>query len=159
MSDATDNGDEGAGVADLRRKYEDQKKALGAALEKVSGFEAKERANSVTQILTSKGFKPEHAKFYTADDVSEDAVGKWADENAPLFGLTKQTSEQDANAAAAARAAGVSFGNVSSIQNSETQVLGDPDALLKAIQTLPYDELVKQGIMPKEGQLFNPPRH
>lgn len=155
MSSDNENGNEGGGIAQLRKEFEARGKQLEEAQAMLAKYQAQERSSTVGQILKAKGLTEGHAKFYTADDVSEDAVSKWAEENAEFFGATPAGNEPDPNAEAARRAAALMGGNSSSIQNSDAQPLGDPDAIMKAIQTLPYDELVKQGYMPATGVLFN----
>lgn len=154
MSD--DNG-EGNGIANLRKEFEAKSKQLEEATALLAKYQQQERASSLGQILKAKGLTEQHAKFYTADDVSEDAVGKWVEENAGLFGAAPagNAGQPDPNVEAARRAAALAGGNAASIQNTDAMPLGDPDALMKAIAEMPYDELVKQGLMPKTGTIFN----
>lgn len=148
----------GAGIASLREAHEKLQKELKAAHDELSGYRAEKRSQTVAEILKAKGANPAAAKLYTGEDTSEGAVGKWLEDNADVFGVVSNGAP-DPNAQNAQRVADASFGNVQSIQNGPGNqvVLGDPESIQHAIDTLSYDELVKLGYMPPRGQLFTPP--
>ena len=145
MSDETELNDSN-GIANLRKQYEETQKALKEAQSELGQYRAEKRKASVAEVLKAKGLPERAASLYSGEDTSEDAVGKWVEEYADVFGVKQ---EEDPNAQAAERLAAASTGNSASIQNAGKQVLGDPEAILHAIQTLPYDELVKLGYMPE----------
>lgn len=148
-----DESTDSKGIANLRKQYKelaDQFKAQNAELEK---FRATERAASVGKLLEGKGLTAQHAKFYTGEDTSEDAVSKWFDENKSLFGIAQESEpSQDPNAAAAARIAAVSNGQpaVVSAPNNGLPPMGDPVAMAELMRTLPLEDLVARGLLPAE---------
>lgn len=160
MSDEIDTN-ESEGIASLRKAHDKLKSELDSALKELGTYRAEKRSQTVGEYLKAKGVNPAAAKFYTGDDTSEDAVGKWLEENKDLFPASSPstTTSADPNLLSVQRVAEASFGTVNSMQNGTdaARVLGDPEALAHAIRTLPYDELVKQGYMPPNGQLFTPP--
>lgn len=157
MSDDNEFNEGGTGIADLRKHYENLKKELDAERAELQTFRQRDRQQTVAELLKAKGVPEGAAKFYSGDDVSEDAVGKWAEENATLFGgQPAQTAQTDANTQSAQRIASATYGSVSApAPDASGRVLGDPEAIQHAIDTLPYDELVKLGYMPKiDGRLY-----
>lgn len=158
MSDEneTHENSDSNGIANLRKQYEEQKKQNDALLAELNSFRSEKRQATVAEVLKAKGVSPAAAKLYSGEDVSEDAVGKWLEENADVFGAPSK--QIDPNEADAARVAAASFGNTAGVQQDPApgQVLGDPEQILHAIKTLPYEDLQKLGIMPQDkGQLFN----
>lgn len=153
--DTPENSDSN-GIANLRKQYEEQKKQNDQLLAELNSFRSEKRQATVAEVLKAKGVPAAAARLYQGDDVSEDAVGKWLEENADVFGAPSR--QVDPNEAAAARVAAASFGNTAGVQQDPApgQVLGDPEQILHAINTLPYEELQKLGLMPKDtGNLFN----
>lgn len=146
MSD--DFSDDSEGIKQLRQHAKETADALKAANERLAQFEAREREATVKSVLKAKGLPEKAATFYQGD-ASEDAVSKWVDENADIFGV-RQSGGNDANAAAAAMAQAASFGNDGSepALGPDRKVYGDPAELLKLMKTLPYPELVKLGLVP-----------
>ena len=146
MSD--DNLNDSDGIANLRKQYDELKASLTERDKKIAAFEKKERNSSLGEILKAKGLKETVANHYSGD-VSEEAVTQWATD----LGLLS-VSENDANAEAARRAAAASGDSGSlSVDQSVTpgqRVLGDPEQILNALNTLPYAELVKLGYMPAD---------
>lgn len=165
MSDLDENGaEESEGIKNLRKQYEAIAKQNKELTEQLGMYQAKERSNTVGDILKAKGFSPKAATFYTADDVSEDAVGKWVEEHGDVL-VKEATSNgesnsqqrvQDANALAAQRLIGEAQPDALGIAApAGNNNLGDPQEVLRAIQTLPMAELQKLGYMPTEDP-FNP---
>jgi hypothetical protein len=149
---------EGSGVADLRKQYEQLQKDLKARDEALAKYQAKDKSDTVAVHLKAKGVDPAAAALYSGDDTSEDAVGKWVESQrqaAVMFGATLPDDPAAAAAAAAATSASrvasaTASGHVVSATSDPAPgvILGDPEALMHAIKNQPYEELVKQGIMP-----------
>lgn len=145
-----ESGDEGEGVKNLRKQYDAQKKQLDELTSELNKFRAKERTSTVAEYLKAKGIPATAASLYNGDDTSEDAVGKWVETYADVFNLStnqsKQQSPVDANLQSMQRVSNASLGNSGSADlDAIGQVLGDPEELARAMQTLPYEELVKRG--------------
>lgn len=163
MSEEATNPEEGEGIKNLRKQYEATQKELAEARKLLEGFQAEKRSASVVDILKAKGVDEakaaKTAKFYAGEDTSEDAVGKWLEENADVFGLsaTKQ-AENDEAARSAARVADATTGFSDGLANGPSgpgRVFGDPAEIQRALDTLPYEELQKLGYMPKDaGNLY-----
>lgn len=160
MSDELDLEDESnehdsEGIKNLRKQYNATKKERDEFQKELAAYRQKERSATVAEILKAKGIPSSAAKFYTAEDASEDAVGKWVEENADIFGKPSSPAEKsDPNAEAAQRVAGASFGNHGGIETQAGiggRVLGDPEEIAHALKTLPYEELQKMGLMPPSG--------
>jgi hypothetical protein len=146
MSDENDDMEsESEGIKGLRKQYEAQAKELKEAQARLAELDKAKRQSSVADILTAKGVSATAAKFYSDDDVSEDAVGKWVEAHADVFGINKaetDNSTPDPNAEAARRVAEASFGTSPDFASVVGRV-ADPEAAMRAIKTLPYEELVK----------------
>lgn len=152
------DGNEGEGIKSLRREYNALKKQLDEQNTELASYRQEKRSTSVAGVLKAKGLPEKAASLYTGEDVSEDAVGKWVENYADVFGIRSNSTENDANAAAAQRASDASFGNLDTNAGpgNNGQVVGDLDELERAMRTLPYEELVKRGMLPASGTLFNP---
>jgi hypothetical protein len=153
------DGNEGEGIKSLRKEYNALKKQLEEQSAALGKYQAAERRNSVATALKAKFGDTEEAKakaakaasLYTGDDVSEDAVGKWLESYADVFGVNTPApaSQPDANALAAQRAAEASFEGLEfGTPPAGSPVHGDLDELTRAMQTLPVEELVKRGLLP-----------
>lgn len=83
--EATDNDSPGKGLrAQLEQALAD-KKTLEAEL---TGLKGKFRQSEVAQILAAKGVNAKIAKFIPADVEGDEAIGKWLDDNADVFGVS-----------------------------------------------------------------------
>ena len=158
MSDELDGTDENSGdsegIKSLRKQYEQTAKELKAAQERLAEIDKRERQTSVAELLKAKGVSPSAAKFYNGDDVSEDAVGKWIEDHADVFGLNKQEAQQvDPNEEAARRVSEASYGTTPTHPTPMGQV-ADPIEALRQMQSLPYEELVKLGRVPDPSTLW-----
>lgn len=148
-----DDSNDSKGIANLRKQYKelaDQFKAQTAELEK---FRATERAASVGKLLEAKGLTAQHAKFYTGEDTSEDAISKWFDENKGLFGVAEESEpSQDPNAASAARVAAVSNGQPAVVTPPANGLppMGDIAAMTELMKTASLEDLVAKGLLPAE---------
>lgn len=154
MSDENDDAqNDSDGIKNLRKQYESQAKENGELRKQLEGFLAKERTTSVAGVLKAKGLSEKAAKFYTGEDVSEEAVGKWLEENAEVFGVKQEQNQNpgsDPNALAAQRLSQAAGGAQDPITNApgNQQIIGDPAEIERLIRTAPYEELVKLGYMP-----------
>lgn len=156
MSDDLDlDGNESEGIKSLRKQHKELTAKLAERDELLNKFLAKERTNTVAEVLAARGVNPKAASFYTAEDASEDAVGKWLEENAEVFGI-KQTAPpvNDPNADAARRVANASFGasdptNGWTLNNGVPT--GDPEVLANLMKTQPISWLVANKFLPAEG--------
>lgn len=158
MSEENFSEEESEGIKSLRKAYDAQKKQLDEAMKELGTFRAERRQSSVADVLKAKGLPASAAKLYHGEDTSAEAVGKWIEEFADVFGTGSQANENDQNAANAARVSGASGGTGSPVAPSgdaKSPVLGDPAELMHAMQTLPYEELQRLGIMPPSGTLFS----
>lgn len=142
------SSDGGEGIKNLRKQYEEQKKELETLRQEREQRLAAERQSKVAEILAAKGAPAGAAKFYSGEDASEGAVGKWLEDNADVFGV-KAPAQPDPNAEAAARVAAASYGSPEVVSNQGNgRVIGDPEELARQIASAPYEELVRLGIMP-----------
>lgn len=155
MPEENFSGEESEGIKSLRKAYDAQKSQLDEALKELGTFRAERRQSSVADVLKAKGLPASAAKLYHGEDVSEEAVGKWLEEFADVFGV--KSNENDANAQNAQRVSAASGGVADSIATGEGNqpILGNPEEIANAIKTLPYEELQRLGYMPKSGTLFS----
>lgn len=156
MSDENDfTEDQGEGIKNLRKQYEALKKQNDELLGQLTTFQAEKRQSTVSEVLKAKGLPATAAKLYHGEDVSEEAVGKWLEEFADVFGV--KSNENDANAQNAQRVSAASGGVADSIATGEGKqpILGNPEEIANAIKTLPYEELQRLGYMPASGTLFS----
>ena len=160
MSDEYNEGEQNDGNAQggggLRKQLEQALEALKAQKEELAKFQAKDRMETVKGILKAKGAPEGAASFYTAEDVSEGAVDKWLKEHENVFAVSGQAAQQqpaepDPNAQAAQRVAGASFGTVTEPLGANA-AFGDPQELMRLIQTGSDEELVKLGILRPQGK-------
>jgi hypothetical protein len=148
-----DDDNDTNGVKQLRAHAKQTADALKEANARLAAFEARDRESTVKSVLKAKGLNEKVASFYSGD-ASEDAVTKWVEEHADVFGVAASTTSggaaPDANALAAARAAAASGGNATSdpAVGDGKRIFGDPAEVQRLIQTLPYPELVRLGYMP-----------
>jgi hypothetical protein len=84
-SEDEDHDDEEEEPEQNPRALRAQFKQVGHRMRDLEARLASATAAPVADQLTAKGYNPGLAKFYTAEDASEDAVGKWIEENADLF--------------------------------------------------------------------------
>ena len=140
--------DEGEGIKNLRKQFTALKKERDADQEELNKFRLGARTTSVSTILKAKGIPESAAKLYTADDTSEDAVGKWLEEYGDVFLPT--SAGTDENTENAKRVSDASHGTSSTSSNDAGQgrVFGDLDEIRRSLDTLPREELEKMGLVP-----------
>ena len=98
------NNDETNGIKDLRRAKKADEKRIKEPTERLEKFERQEREGTVAKVLESKGVNSKAARLILKDldEVNEESVNTWLDDNGDLFGLSKPevTEEQQVNRAA-----------------------------------------------------------
>ena len=77
-------------VKKLRKAKRADEKRIKELSEQLEGFLKEKKESTVRQVLEKKGVNAKAARLIMKDleDVNEEAVNNWLDENADLFGLT-----------------------------------------------------------------------
>jgi len=89
----------------LRKAKRNDEKRIKELTEQLEGLSKSQRERVVKEVLDKKGVNPKAQRLILKDleDISEESVNTWLDENGDLFGLTKEpaaTEEQELNRAA-----------------------------------------------------------
>ena len=89
----------------LRKAKRNDEKRIKELTEQLEGLSKSQRERTVKEVLEKKGVNPKAQRLILKDleDVSEESVNTWLDDNGDLFGLTKEpavTQEQEVNRAA-----------------------------------------------------------
>ncbi len=91
-------------VRKLRKAKRADEKRIKELTEQLEGLSKVQRERVVKEILEKKGVNPKAQRLILKDleDVTEESVNNWLDDNGDLFGLTKPevTQEQELNRAA-----------------------------------------------------------
>jgi len=94
-------------VKKLRKAKRADEKRIKELTEQLEGFSKVQRERTVKEVLEKKGVNPKAARLVLKDldDVSEETVSNWLDDNADLFGLSvsKEELRVDSNDLAALR--------------------------------------------------------
>ena len=103
----TDNGTQMDGsdlLKKLRKAKRNDEKRIKELTEQLEGLSKSQRERTVKEVLEKKGVNPKAQRLILKDleDVSEESVNTWLDDNGDLFGLTKPevNPEQEVNRAA-----------------------------------------------------------
>ena len=103
----TDNGTQLDGsdlLKKLRKAKRNDEKRIKELTEQLEGLSKSQRERTVKEVLEKKGVNPKAQRLILKDleDVSEESVNTWLDDNGDLFGLTKPevNPEQEINRAA-----------------------------------------------------------
>ena len=104
----TDNGTQLDGsdlLKKLRKAKRNDEKRIKELTEQLEGLSKSQRERVVKDVLDKKGVNPKAQRLILKDleDISEESVNTWLDDNGDLFGLTKEpavTQEQEVNRAA-----------------------------------------------------------
>ena len=82
----------------LRKAKRADEKRIKELTEQLEGLSKEQRERTVKEVLEKKGVNPKAVRLILKDidDVSEESVNNWLNDNGDLFGLT---SAQDASAA------------------------------------------------------------
>ena len=89
----------------LRKAKRNDEKRIKELTEQLEGLSKSQRERTVKEVLEKKGVNPKAQRLILKDleDISEESVNNWLDDNGELFGLTKEpavTEEQELNRAA-----------------------------------------------------------
>jgi len=89
----------------LRKAKRNDEKRIKELTEQLEGLSKAQRERTVKEVLEKKGVNPKAQRLILKDleDISEESVNTWLDDNGDLFGLTKEpavTEEQEINRAA-----------------------------------------------------------
>ena len=88
----------------LRKAKRADEKRIKELTEQLEGLSKSQRERTVKEVLEKKGVNPKAQRLILKDleDVSEESVNTWLDDNGDLFGLTKPevNPEQEVNRAA-----------------------------------------------------------
>ena len=94
----TDNGVQLDGsdlLKKLRKAKRNDEKRIKELTEQLEGLSKVQRERTVKEVLEKKGVNPKAARLVLKDleDVNEESVSNWLDDNADLFGLTVASDE------------------------------------------------------------------
>lgn len=156
MSEEHGTENDSEGIKNLRKQFEKLQEQLAERDAQLATFQAKERESSVAAVLKAKGLSEKVAKFYTGDDASEEAVGKWLEENADIFGVKQGTTAttpvtpSDPNAANVQRLSDAAFGNNAPIVTTPSgQPVGDPAEIQRLYEGgASIEQLQAMGLLP-----------
>ena len=89
----------------LRKAKRNDEKRIKELTEQLEGLSKVQRERVVKEVLEKKGVNPKAQRLILKDleDISEESVNNWLDDNGELFGLTKApevSEEQELNRAA-----------------------------------------------------------
>jgi len=89
----------------LRKAKRNDEKRIKELTEQLEGLSKSQRERIVKDVLDKKGVNPKAQRLILKDleDVNEESVNTWLDDNGDLFGLTKEpqvNQEQELNRAA-----------------------------------------------------------
>lgn len=111
--------DESNGIKDLRKAKRADEKRIKELTEKLEMFERQQRESTIKSVLESKGVNSKAARLILKDldEVNEDAVNTWLQDNGDLIGYQpEQQQEQKPNVREFTR------------QDGATQFAATPDA-------------------------------
>ena len=88
----------------LRKAKRNDEKRIKELTEQLEGLSKSQRERTVKEVLEKKGVNPKAQRLILKDleDINEESVNIWLDDNADLFGLTKPEAnpEKELNLAA-----------------------------------------------------------
>lgn len=81
----------------LRKQLRDRDKQIKEISEKFESLSRAEKERVVKNVLESKGVNQKAARFIMKDleDINDESVSRWLDDNGELFGIKKQAAEPD----------------------------------------------------------------
>lgn len=122
-------------VKRLRKEIDERDKALKQRDQEIASYRQREGQRAVAEVFTAKGVNPALARFALSDlgnDISEESVTRWVEENGSLFGVQAAPPVQEQQLQEQAdpyrRMAAVE-------QVSQPTVPGDVRARIEAAQT------------------------
>ena len=86
----------------LRKAKRADEKRIKELTEQLEGFTKKQREETVRNVLAKKGVNEKAARLILKDldDVNEEAVSSWLDDNGDLFGYTPEVQDKSSDLAA-----------------------------------------------------------
>jgi hypothetical protein len=87
--------DDTNGIKDLRKAKRADEKRIKELMERLEKFERQERESTVAKVLESKGVNSKAARLILKDldEVNEEAVSNWLEDNGDLIGYQPQVEE------------------------------------------------------------------
>ena len=84
----------------LRKAKRSDEKRIKELTEQLEGFSKTQRERTVKDVLEQKGVNPKAVRLILKDldDVSEESVNNWLEDNGDLFGLTAQEAPKASEA-------------------------------------------------------------
>jgi hypothetical protein len=89
-------------LRELRKAHNAQLKRIKELEEQVASYSKETRSRSVKELLASRDLNPKIASFIPEDVEGEEALGKWLDDNADVFGGAPAAASQAPPASIAA---------------------------------------------------------
>lgn len=91
--------DETPGIKDLRKAKRADEKRIKELTEKLEMFERQQRESTIKSVLESKGVNSKAARLILKDldDVNEEAVNNWLNDNGDIIGYQPEISEKEDN--------------------------------------------------------------
>jgi hypothetical protein len=91
--------DEDNGIKQLRKAKRADEKRIKELTEQLETFNKAQRESVIKKVLETKGVSPKAARLIMNElqEVSEDTVSNWLDENAEVFGLQAAPKEDAMN--------------------------------------------------------------
>ena len=79
----------------LRKAKRNDEKRIKELTEQLEGLSKAQRERTVKEVLEKKGVNPKAVRLILKDidEVSEESVNNWLDDNGDLFGLTQNTQD------------------------------------------------------------------
>jgi hypothetical protein len=95
--DSSEAGDGSDLVKKLRKAKRADEKRIKELSEQLDGFLKEKKESTVRQVLEKKGVNPKAARLILKDldDVNEESVSSWLDDNGDLFGIQVQEAGAD----------------------------------------------------------------
>lgn len=95
-------GDGGDLVKKLRKANRASEKRIKELTEQLEGFTKTQRESTVKSVLEKKGVNPKAARLILKDldEVNEETVNNWLDDNADLFGIQVENTQNKEDLAA-----------------------------------------------------------
>lgn len=100
--DNVELSDGGDLVKKLRKANRASEKRIKELTEQLEGFTKTQRESTVKSVLEKKGVNPKAARLILKDldDINEEAVNNWLDDNADLFGIQVEEPQNKQDLAA-----------------------------------------------------------
>ena len=95
--DSNEAGDGSDLVKKLRKAKRADEKRIKELSEQLEGFLKEKKESTVRQVLEKKGVNPKAARLILKDleEVNEESVSSWLDDNGELFGIQAEASNAD----------------------------------------------------------------